>query len=59
MNDIVYIDKNGKRRKKPPKGVPPFKPKPPINGSGCSAKNGIPCKPILDTEVKRLAKKKI
>jgi len=58
MTEIVYIDKNGKRSKKPPEGVPPFKPKPIVNGDGISLRNGIPCKPMLDTEVKKRAKKK-
>ena len=58
MNEIVYIDKNGKRSKKPPKGVPPFKQKPFVNGEGISPENGLPVRPILDTEVKKIAKKK-
>ena len=58
MNEIVYIDKDGKRSKRPPKGVPPFVPKPIVNGQGISPQNGIPVRPILDTEVKKRAKKK-
>jgi len=58
MNEIVYIDKNGKRRKKPREGVPPFVPKPPINGEGCSPENGILVKPKLDGKVRKRAKKR-
>ena len=58
MNEIVYIDKNGKRRKKPPEGTTHFKPKPIVNGAGVSPENGMPVRPILDTEVKKRAKKK-
>ncbi len=58
MNDIVYVDKDGRRSKKPPNGVPPFVPKPPVDGSGLSIGDGLPCKPILDLEVKKRAKKK-
>lgn len=56
MNEIVYIDKDGRRSKKPPKGVPPFVPKPPIDGNGVSLENGIPCKPHLDEKVRKRAK---
>jgi len=58
MNEIVYIDKKGRRSKKPPKGVPPFVPKKPVNGSGCSAENGIPTRPIPDWRVRKRAKRK-
>jgi hypothetical protein len=56
MNEIVYYTKNGKKHKKPPRGVPEFKPKPPINGEGCSIQDGIPCRAVLDFEVRRRAK---
>lgn len=39
-------------------GIPRFKWKPPINGEGCSLENGTLCKPILDMEVKKRAKKR-
>lgn len=58
MDEILYIDRNGKRSKKPPEGVPPFKPKPIVNGEGVSSENGISCKPILDIEVRKNAKSK-
>ena len=59
MNDeIVYVNKKGKRHKKPPKGVPPFRPKPPVNGEGVSRGNGIPVKPKLDMGVRKRAKRK-
>jgi len=58
MNEIVYIDKNGKRRKKPRQGVPPMRPKPILNGEGVSRENGIPVKPHLDTGVRKRAKRK-
>ena len=34
-------------------GIPPFKPKPLINGDGCSHENGIPVVPKLDGKVRR------
>ena len=58
MNEIVYVNKKGKRSKKPPKGVPPFKPKPILNGEGVSLENGIPVKPHLDLKVRKRAKRK-
>jgi len=57
VSDVIYIDKNGKKKKKPPKGVPPFKPKPVVNGEGCSPKNGIPVLPKLERQVRKRAKK--
>jgi hypothetical protein len=56
MSEIIYYTKDGKRHKKPPKGVPEFRYKPPINGEGCSIKDGIPCRAVLDFEVRRCAK---
>ena len=58
MNDIVYVNKKGKRSKKPPEGTPLFKPKPIVNGEGCSRRNGVPTKPKFDTEVRKRAKNK-
>jgi hypothetical protein len=55
---IVYIDKNGKRSNRPPDGVPPFIPKPPVDGSGISIGDGIPCNVNPDFEVKKRAKSK-
>lgn len=39
-------------------GIPPFKPKPPVNGEGVTSRNGLPTKPKLDTEVRKRAKRK-
>ena len=39
-------------------GVPPFKPKPPVNGEGVSPRNGIPVKPHLDMKVRKRANRK-
>ena len=58
MVEMIYYDKTGRRSKKPPKGVPPFKPKPLLNGEGCSSENGIPYEPKLDGRVKKRAKKR-
>jgi hypothetical protein len=58
MNNVIYINKNGERRKKPPEETPHFKPKSVVNGNGISPQNGIPVRPILETEVKKSAKKK-
>ena len=58
MNNVIYINKNGERRKKPPEETPHFKPKSVVNGKGITLQNGLPVRPILDTEVKKIAKKK-
>jgi len=39
-------------------GIPPFKPKPLINGEGCSHENGTLVVPKLDGKVRKRAKKR-
>jgi len=58
MNNIIYVNKNGKKSKKPPKGIPKFVPRPVLNGQGASLENGIPVKPKLDMGVRKRAKRK-
>jgi len=53
MNEIVYYDRDGKRRKKPPRNIPPFIPKNVVDGEGVSLQNGFPTTVTINTEVKR------
>lgn len=58
MTKIVYINAKGKLSHSPPEGVPPFVIKPLFDGSGISPKDGFPCRPVPDFEVRKIAKKK-
>jgi hypothetical protein len=57
MDNIVYISKDGKKHKKPPRGIPPFKLKPLVDGNGCSSKNGKIVAPKLDGRLRKHGKK--
>jgi len=57
-DEVIYVDKNGNRHKKPPKGISPFKPKPIVDEEGCSLENGILCRPILNGRVRKYAESK-
>lgn len=57
MVEMVYYNKQGRKSKKPPKGVPECKPDLEIKG-GVTPANGVPVKPLLDSEMRKRAKKK-